>query len=132
MLFKIYYCDDATTADYAHRSFLEEGYATEAYDHKDCATFVIMPNAAGDYTRSMFSIKNSDGENIYSSTFRFWRHYLVVFEDNTVFTLIRHFSPSRQTERNRDMVAKFVNAIREKLNQSNAVIIQDEDEDFVV
>lgn len=131
MLFKIYYCDDATTADYAHRSFLEEGYATEAYDHKDCATFVIMPNADGDYTRSLFSIHNNDGENIYSGTFRCWRNYLVVFEDNTVITLIRNFSPSKQIKRNRDMVDTFVNAICEKLNPSNAVIIQD-DEDFVV
>ena len=132
MLFKIYYSDDATTADCAYRSFLKDGYATESYDRKGCATFDIMPNDSGDYTRSMFSIKNSEGENIYSGNFKFWRNYLVVFEDNTVITLIRNFSPSRQIKRNRDMVNKFINAICEKLNQSNAVIIQDDDEDFVV
>lgn len=131
MLFKLYYCDDSATADDVYRDFLYEGYDTLAYDRKDCASFDVFPNMT-DFTRTKLSIKNSNGDTVYNDTFRYWRNYLVIFEDNTIITLTRKFSPGENSKRNRDKMDAFINAIREKINQPNAIIIQDDDEDFVV
>ena len=131
MLFKIFYCDDPDTADTVMDRYQTDGYDTAPYDREDCATFDTIPNEM-DFTRTWIVIKNERGEEIYNDTFRFWRHYLVVFEDNTIITLRRNFNSGEYSKRNRDRMNAFIDAIREKLNQSNDIFIQDDDEDFVI
>ena len=131
MLFKIYYCDSSATADVVYRDYREAGYETTEYDRKDCATFDIIPHKQ-DYTRTRIVINDSCGNEIFNESFRFWRNYLVVFEDNTVIALRRNFHPGEHTAQNREKMDEFINALREKINLSNDVLIQDDDEDFVV
>lgn len=131
MLFKIFYCDDSSTADLVMDHYQDGGYENTPYDRKDCATFDTIPNEM-DFTRTRIVIKDSRGKEIYNDSFRFWRHYLVVFEDNTVIALRRNFYSGENSKRNRDKMNAFIDAIREKLNQPNDVLIQDDDEDFVV
>lgn len=131
MLFKIFYCDDSSTADVVMDHFQEDGYEDSPYDRRNCATFDIIPNEM-DFTKTKIVIKDDEGDEIYKDTFSYWRHYLVIFEDNTIITLRRNFSPGENSKRNRDKMNAFIDAICEKLNQQNDVLIQDDDEDFVV
>lgn len=131
MVFKIYYCDSSGTADVVMDHYLAGGYEKSPYDRMDCTAFDTIPNEM-DFTKTKIVIKDDKGNEIYNDSFRVWRHYLVIFEDNTIITLRRNFYPGERSTRNREKMNEFINAIREKLNQSNAVIIQDDDEDFVV
>lgn len=131
MLFKIYYCDSPATADVVMEHYLDSGYEATEYDRKDCAAFDIIPNEM-DFTKTKIVIKDGKGNEIYNDSFRVWRHYLVVFEDNTIITLRRNFYPGERSTRNREKMDAFINAVREKIKPSNDVLIQDDDEDFVV
>lgn len=131
MLFKIYYCDSQATADVVMDHYLDSGYEATEYGRKDCAAFDIIPNEM-DFTKTKIVIKDGNGNEIYNDSFRVWRHYLVVFEDNTIITLRRNFYPGERSTRNREKMDAFINAIREKIKPSNDVLIQDDDEDFVV
>lgn len=131
MVFKIYYCDSPATADAVMDHYLDSGYETTEYDRKDCATFDIIPNEM-DFTKTKIVIKDDKGNEIYNDSFRVWRNYLVVFEDNTIIALRRNFYPGERSTRNREKMDVFINAIREKIKPANDVLIQDDDEDFVV
>ncbi|MDT3368575.1 MAG: hypothetical protein LIR40_08020 [Bacteroidota bacterium] len=131
MVFKIYYCDSSDTADAVERNFRKSGFRTTTYDQSGCVTFDIIPHEQ-DYTRTRIVINDSCGNEILNESFRFWRNYLVVFEDNTVITLRRNFPPGEHTARNREKLDTFINALREKIKPSNDIIIQDDDEIFVV
>lgn len=131
MLFKLFYCDDPSTARHVFSEYQTAGYDTGVYDRANCATVDIIPNKT-DYTRNRIVINDADGHELLNESFRFWRNYLVIFEDKTIIALRRDFDPGEHSKRNRDKMDEFINAIREKINQSNAVIIQDDDEDFVV
>lgn len=131
MLFKFFYSDDSSVADTVMDHYQTDGYESTMYDRKNCATFDIIPNEI-DFTKTRIVIKNERGNEIYDEMFSVWRHYLVVFEDNTVITLRRNFYPGEYTKRNRDKMDAFIDAIREKLNQQNGILIQDDDEDFVI
>lgn len=131
MLFKVYYCDSSVKADEVYQVWLKEGYKTAVCYCDDGVTFDIFPNKM-DYTRNRIVINDADGHELLNESFRFWRNYLVIFEDKTIIALRRDFDPGEHSKRNRDKMDEFINAIREKINQSNAVIIQDDDDDFVV
>ena len=131
MLFKLFYCDSSATADVVYRDYREAGYETTEYDRKDCATFDVFQNA-NNYADSRIIIKSSNGKEKYNDQLSYWRNYIIIFEDNTIVSLFRDFNPNEDSKRNRDKINAFVDAIREKFNQPSAVIIQDDDEDFVV
>ena len=131
MLFKFFYCDSSDTAEAVERNFRKSGYKTTTYDRIGCATFDIIPHEQ-DYTRTRIVINDSCGNEILNESFRFWRNYLAVFEDNTVITLRRYFHPGEHSARNREKMVAFINALREKIKPSNDILIQDDDEDFVV
>lgn len=131
MVFKIFYCDSADTARHVFNEYQKAGYASDIWDRIDCATFDIFrdPNY---FVESQLVIKNSKGKEIYSDRLSYWRNYIIVFEDNTVINLFRDFNSSEDSIRNNDMLTKFINRVHEKLNPPNTVIIQDDDEDFVI
>lgn len=131
MLFKIFYCDDAATARHVFNEYQNAGYATDIYDRSDCATFDIIRDTSY-FVENRLVIKGSNGRSKFSERLSYWRNYIIVFEDNTVVNLIRNFNGSEDSVRNNDMLTKFINLVHEKLNQTNTVIIQDDDEDFVI
>ena len=131
MLFKFFYCDSSDTADVVEHNFRKSGYKTTTYDRIGCASFDIIPHDL-DYTRSRIVINDACGNEILNESFRFWRNYLVVFEDNTVITLRRNFHPGEHSARNQEKMDAFINALHEKIKPSTDVLIQDDDEDFVV
>ena len=131
MLFKLFYCDDPSTARHVFSEYQEAGYDTGVYDRADCATFDVFQNA-NNYADSRIIIKSSNGREKYNDRLSYWRNYIIIFEDNTVINLFRDFNPHEDSKRNRDMLSAFINAIREKFNQPDGVIIQDDDDDFVV
>lgn len=131
MVFKIYYCDSSDTADAVERNFRKAGFRTIVYDQSGCAAFDIIPDEQ-DYTKTRIVINDSYGNEIFNESFRFRRNYLVIFEDNTVITLRRDFHPGEHTARNREKMDTFINALREKIKPSTDIIIQDDDEVYVV
>lgn len=131
MLFKLFYCDDPSTARHVFSEYQYAGYDTGIYDRANCATFDIFQNARN-YADSRIIIKDSNGKEKYNDRLSYWRNYIIIFEDNTIVSLFRDFNPHEDSKQNRDKINAFVDAIREKFNQPSAVIIQDDDEDFVV
>ena len=93
--------------------------------------FDVFQNA-NNYADSRIIIKSSNGAEKYNDRLSYWRNYIIIFEDNTIVSLFRDFNPHEDSKRNRDKINAFIDAIREKFNQPSAVIIQDDDEDFVV
>lgn len=131
MLFKIFYCDDAATANYIFNEYQTAGYDTDIYDRAGCATFDIVQNERN-YVDSQLIIKNRHGKEQYKEQLSYWRNYIIVFEDNTVINLFRNFNSHVDSKQNREMLTNFINAVRETFNRQNVIIIQDDDEDFVV
>lgn len=131
MLFKLFYCDDPSTARHVFSEYQYTGYDTGIYDRANCATFDIFQNARN-YADSRIIIKDSNGKEKYNDRLSYWRNYIIIFEDNTIITLRRNFYPGERSTRNREKMDAFINAVREKIKPSNDVLIQDDDEDFVV
>ena len=131
MVFKLFYCDDAATARHVFSEYQEAGYDTGVYDRADCATFDVFQNA-NNYADSRIIIKSSNGKEKYNHRLSYWRNYIIIFDDNTIISLFRDFDSSEDSIRNNDMLTKFINRVHEKLNPPNTVIIQDDDEDFVI
>lgn len=131
MLFKIFYCDDSTTAKTVLAEYKKNGYDTGTYDRSDCATIDISLNTRN-YADSRISIRNSKGREKYNDRLSYWRNYIVVFEDNTVISLFRDFNGNEDSRRNRDMLTTFIQDLSIKTKQSNDVFILEEDEAFVV
>lgn len=131
MLFKIFYCDDPSTARHVFSEYQTAGYGTGVYDRANCATVDIFQNASS-YVDSRIIIKSSNGAERYNDRLSYWRNYIIIFEDNTIISLFRDFNPRENSKRNNDMLTGFINAINEKIKPSHDVIIQDDDEDFVV
>lgn len=131
MLFKIFYCDDSTTAKTVLAEYKKNGYDTGTYDRSECATVDIIPNGRN-YADSRISIRTSNGREKYNDRLSYWRNYIIVFEDNTVVSLLRDFNGNDATKRNLDMLTEFINAIHIKTKQANDVFILEEDEVFVV
>ena len=104
---------------------------TGVYDRANCAMFDVFQNA-NNYADSRIIIKSSNGAEKYNVRLSYWRNYIIIFEDNTIVSLFRDFNPHEDSKRNRDKINAFIDAIREKFNQPSTVIIQDDDEDFVV
>lgn len=131
MLFKLFYSDDPSTARHVFSEYQYAGYDTGIYDRANCASFDIFQNARN-YADSRIIIKDSNGKEKYNDRLSYWRNYIIIFEDNTVINLFRDFNPHEDSKRNNDMLTGFINAINEKIKPSNDVLIQDDDEDFVV
>lgn len=131
MVFKLFYCDDPSTARHVFSEYQYAGYDTGIYDRANCAMFDIFQNARN-YADSRIIIKDSNGKEKYNDRLSYWRNYIIIFEDNTIVSLFRDFNPHEDSIRNNDMLTKFINRVHEKLNPPNTVIIQDDDEDFVI
>lgn len=131
MLFKLFYCDDPLTARRVFSEYQYAGYDTGVYDHANCTTFDIFQNA-NNYADSRIIIKGSNGAEKYNDRLSYWCNYIIIFEDNTIVSLFRDFDPCEDSKRNRAKIHAFVHAIREKFTDASTVIIQDDDEDFVV
>lgn len=131
MLFKIFYCDDSSTAKHVLAEYQKVGFATGIHDRASCATIEVIPSPRN-YAESRITIRNITDREIYTDRLCYWRNYIVVFEDNTVISLLRNFDPREDSKRNHDMLTEFINAIQIKTKPSNDIIIQDDDDDFVV
>lgn len=131
MVFKIFYCDDSSTAKHVLAEYQKLGFATGIHDRENCATIDIIPSERN-YANSRIIIKNIMDKETYTDRLSYWRNYIIVFEDNTVISLLRNFDPSEDSKRNHERLREFINAIQMKTNQLNDITIQDDDDDFVV
>ena len=133
MLFKIFYCDDTTSAHGVLDQYQNNEYADcDTYDRASCKNF-IFEQCGGDFVGGRIRILDKNDHCSYADNVRYWCNYIVKFEDGTVIYLIRNYSAGEMSLRNMEALKKFVNQMNEKLNPTTLLLLQDDaEDDFIV